>query len=188
MQNRTERLALAREAARESSLISGQNPRAEVENFELHAGLMDDVMGCEHGRLTHPLIFNMILCNSRMHTEYRKGIRASVRSIVPEALHVVSILTDWWEKHDEASIEKMLVQPDVDRHVYAWEQHDFLMSLEPFADANGRTARLMYYNLLVALKVPIKVIYSDKAVEYSTNMRRYRETTFVPLMKECGFL
>lgn len=186
-QSRNERLKLAQEAARQSSLISGVEIDPSSESFKIHVDLMRSVMGCEKGVLVHPVIFNSPLCGHPHEARYRTGLRAAVRGVIPEASKVKSILQEWW------SVQQTMVReardfPEDFRVNIAWQSHDFLISLEPFQEANARTARLMYYSYLVALNLPIKLITVEKAAEYAAHQREYRQKIFTPLMISKGQL
>lgn len=182
-----ERLALAERATRNSALLSGAETGSESDRFKVHLDLMRSVLGCETGALTHPLIFNMALCDSKMNAEYRTAIRASLRGIVPEARHISAILKWWWKRANK-DLPTVRSKPLEQREKYAWEQHDFLMSLEPFAEANDRTARLVYYMFTVAFELPVKIIKAKKAIAYGERQRDYRRDTFIPLMRKKGYL
>ena len=182
-----ERLELAMKATRQSALLSGAETDPESDKFKAHLDLMRSVLGCKTGVLTHPLIFNMALCDSKMNAEYRTAIRASLRGIVPEAAHISAILKWWWKSvnKDVSAIRGQRVEK---REKYAWEQHDFLMSHEAFAEANDRTARLVYYMFVVSLGLRVKIIKANKAIAYGERQRDYRRDKFIPLMKKKRYL
>lgn len=186
-QSRDERLAMAFEAARNSALISGAPSDPENDAFKLHLGLMQSVLGCETKMLSHPVIYNMPLTKAEQVADWRDGIRAAVHGILPEPKHVKKLLAIWWRivKRD---VPKMCDKSPEEREEFVWRQHDFFVSLEPFGEANGRTGRLIYYMLLVALDMPIKIISAEKAKEYGERQREYRRDVFVPLMRERGYL
>jgi hypothetical protein len=188
MQTVQERIAMAREAAYQSALISGSDTgKAESEDFKNHVALMGYVLGSETKRITHPLVFNMALCGSKEHAQYRTSSRATVRTLVPEARFVKPLLKVWWWGIHER-VERLKGAAAEVRERFAWEQHDFLVSLEPFADANARTARIEYYMFLVALDVPVKIIRSEKAIAYSERQRVYRRDVFAPRMRAAGYI
>ncbi len=187
-QTSAERRALAYDAAYHSALISGSDVTdSEEGSFRILIDITTFVLGCETGMLTHPLIINMALCGHQDRVHYRKAIRASVRTLVPDAKHIETILKAWWDDV-ESTVPKLCNAAQDVCERYAWEQHDFLVSLEPFADANGRTARTLYYNLQVSLGATVKIISSEKANAYSARQREYRRDVFAPKMRARGFI
>ena len=180
-QSTEERLALAEEAARHSSLIAG------VVVDRVHVELMRNIMGCETRNVAHPVIFNSPLCGYPHQARYRTGLRAAALGIIPEAHKVKSIIDPWWEVQVELIKESDAFPADF-RERIAWQIHDFFLSLEPFAEANGRTARLLYFQCVIALDLPVKLITVEKAAEYADNQRRYRQNVFTPLMRSQGHL
>ncbi|MEK7509840.1 MAG: hypothetical protein AAB605_03950 [Patescibacteria group bacterium] len=179
---------LAEQAALQSALISGFDPRTNgSEAYDVHRKLMADILGCTTGALTHPLIINMDLCGHRMQPEYRRGIRAAEAEYLPDAKYVRHLLNLWWilVEWQVFKIRNAILE---EREKFCWEQHDFLICLEPFADANGRTARIVYYMLATALKVPIHIISAEKAKMYNQHKRRYREENFAPRMRKHGYI
>lgn len=186
-QTREERLALAHEATLNSAIISGAETDPEQDSFKIHLDLMKSVFGCNTGALTHPLAFNSPLCGHPHLAKYRTGLRATVGGIIPEAKHVRPLLNVWWRMVRRTTPKKRTCSLE-ERAEYAWQMHDFFVSLEPFAEANARTGRLVYYMLLNALDLEIKIISAEKAKEYAENQRRYRSEVFTPFMRKRGML
>jgi len=186
-QSRDERLALAVDATRHSALISGADTDPQSESFKVHLDLMRSVLGCEKRILVHPLIFNSPLCGHPHEARYRRGLRASARGVIPDASKVRPILEGWWPLQLQLVAGALEYEPDF-RERIAWQIHDFFISLEPFAEANARTARLLFYSCLIALRLPVKLISIEKASEYAENQRRYRQQVFMPLMRSQGHL
>lgn len=181
-------VGLAEKAALESALISGYDPRVNGdEAYRAHRRLMVDILGCTSGALTHPLIINMTLCGHHFEPKYRKGIRAAEAEYLPAARYAPRLLKLWWLKV-ESDVPTMSKASGTDKERFCWTQHDFLICLEPFADANGRTARIIYYMLATALGVPIHVISADKAKTYNRHKREYRESVFAPRMRAHGLI
>lgn len=179
---------LAREATYQSALISGSDiGNEDTDAFKLHLALMSGVLACQTKVLTHPLIFNMALCGSKESAKYRTSSRATTRLLIPEARFIRALMKVWWLGLPKR-VGEIRTEPLEVRERFVWEQHDFLVSLEPFADANARTARLIYYMLLVALDMPIKIIHSDKAAAYSERQRLFRRDVFAPRMRAAGFI
>ena len=180
---------LAEEAAIHNARMSGYDPLA-LENQNRHSmqcGLITDVIGCETGALTNPLIINMALCGDRENVRFRSVIRAAEAAFLPQAKYVRRLFQVWWLTL-ESSVPQAKKKDREDRVAFCWKQHDFLVCLEPFAHANGSTARIMYYMLATALGLPHQVITSGKATIYFEHQRRYRETEFAPKMRALGYI
>lgn len=186
-QTKEERLKLAVSAAEHSARISGADTSPKSESFKIHLELMRSVMGCETRVLVHPVIFNSPLCGHPHEARYRTGLRASARGIIPAAPKVRPILDEWWKIQLKLVAGALEYDEDF-RERIAWQIHDFFISLEPFAEANARTARLLFYSCLIALRLPVKLITMEKAAEYAENQRRFRQQVFMPLMLSQGHL
>ena len=185
----TELTALTDEALRNSALISGYDPpvNGDDEVYAMHRMLIRYVLSCTTGALTNPIVINMALCNDRPEARFRKGIRAGEVDLLPRARYVRWLFAIWW-RGVETKLPAMREQPVEVREKYCWDQHDYLTSLEPFASANGRTARIVYYMLTTALKNPVRIIPASKAAAYNENHRSYREKVFAPLMRAHGYI
>lgn len=179
---------IADEAALQSALISGFDPRTyRDEQFDLHCRVLRDVLGCKTGALTHPIIINMTLCDHRERVHYRPGKRAAEAKYLPDSKYVRHLFLCWWLKIQRDIVHVRECSEEA-RHMWAWEQHDFLICLEPFKSANGRTARVVYYMLLTALKLPVHVISAEKAATYYEHKHNFRRKKFAPLMRAHGYI
>ena len=178
---------VAHEAALQSALISGFDPRVESdEKYQMHQSVMEQILACKTGALTHPLIINMTLCEHR-EPKYRRGIRAAEAGFLPDAKYVKRLLFIRWMLVERA-VPQMRTENEEDREKFCWEQHDFFLCLEPFIRANSRTARIIYYMLATSLKVPVKVIRAEKAGIYYRNSEEYRKSIFAPDMRARGYI
>lgn len=186
-QTRKERIALADAAAYHSARISGASSDIHSKAFQIHLELMRSVMGSETRRIVHPAIYNSPLCGHPHEIRYRAGIRASARGIIIESDRVQEVFQNWWKLQTQLVAESLSLPEDLRANI-AWRIHDFLISLEPFADANARTARLVFYDSCIAMNLPVKLITIEKANEYAENQRRFRRTVFMPMMKRDGYL
>jgi len=178
----------AEEAALHSALISGFDPRKRIDSqFGVHCQILHAVLGCQTGVLTHPVIINMELCGHRERVQYRPGIKATEAEFLPDAKYLRSLLLCWWFKvqRDIARIREL---PEVEQRVWVWEEHDFLICLEPFKSANGRVARVVYYMLTTALKLEPHLISAEKAATYNAHKSKYRREVFAPLMRSHGYI
>lgn len=179
---------LADEAAFQSALISGFNPRTYADaQFDLHCRILRDILGCITGALTHPLIINMELCGHRECVRYRLGTRAAEAGYLPDARFARHLFLIWWLKV-QRDMARVRMLPEAEQRAWVWDQHDFLICLEPFKSANGRTARAVYYMLLTSLGLTPHVISAEKAKAYYMHKREYREKVFAPLMRAHGYI
>lgn len=179
--------SIAEEAARESALISGFDPQKHDEQFNLHCRILRDILSCTTGALTHPLIINMDLCGHRERAQYRRGTRAAEAEYLPDARYVRTLLLMWWFGV-QRDIVRVMRWDEERQRAWVWDQHDFIISLEPFKSANGRTARAVYYMLITALRLSPHIITAEKATVYYAHKREYREKTFAPLMRAHGYI
>lgn len=178
----------AEEAALHSALISGFDPRKRSDSqFGVHCQILNAVLGCQTGALTHPVIINMELCGHRERVQYRPGKRAAEADFLPDAKYLRALLMCWWFKVQQ-EIPRIRTVPKEDQRVWVWDQHDFLICLEPFKSANGRTARVVYYMLLTALGLECQLISAQKAKTYYAHKRRFREEVFAPRMRNHGYI
>lgn len=104
-----------------------------------------------------------------------------------ESDRVQEVFHNWWNLQTKLVAESDSLPEDLRTNI-AWRIHDFLISLEPFADANARTARLVFYDCCIAMNLPVKLITIEKANEYAENQRRFRLSVFMPQMQRDGFL
>lgn len=177
---------LIRRVACESALMSGLGIDDEEDSdFHRLRELSKYVLQCTTGALTHPLILNMRLCGHRDAPRFRSAVRAGESMYMPRGNYVKPLLTTWWEAV-EKEVPGLATESLERRDSYAWEQHDFLLCLQPFVDANSRTARLVYYMICKAAGAPIKVIESSKAAAYNAHKREYRENVFAPRLRAQG--
>lgn len=179
---------LADEAALQSALISGFDPRKRYdEKYDAHRQIIADILNCTTGALTHPIIINMTLCGDREDAKYRPGIRAAEAAYLPDAKYARHLFLCWWF-FLQRELPLLQHKSEKEKEDWCWKQHDFLICLEPFKSANGRTARIVFYMLLTVLRLPVRIINAEKAVAYYAHKRDYREKEFAPLMREHGYM
>lgn len=178
----------AQEAALQSALISGFDPlRNQDEQFNVHYRVLRDILECVTGALTHPIIINMALSSAPHRVQYRPGKRAAEAEYLPESKYLRALLMYWWFRM-QWEIQHVRRLSEEEQRTWVWDQHDFLICLEPFKSANGRTARIVYYMLLTALGLSPNLISAEKAKVYYAHKRKYREEVFAPLMRAHGYI
>ncbi len=178
----------AENAALQSVLISGIDPRKNKdERFGMHCMLLQWILECKTGALIHPIITNMDLCGHRTAPQYRSGTRAAEATLMPNACYVRQLLKCWWFRI-QCELPNVRTMDEGRQREWVWRQHDFLICLEPFESANGRTARAVYYMLSTALRHEIHIIGADKAAAYYAHKRDFRLNEFAPRMRERGYI
>lgn len=194
----TQSMNFYREAALESSRITGDEPKIIVpveidgqtiqdEAFERHVVIMEAVLNTYNRRLIHPIILNMNLCNDKAEIRWRTGIPGAMHSLLPDGRYSQWLLLYWWLKAQHR-VNELRGAGVAAKEEFAWRMHDFFLCLQPFVRGNGRTARMIRHNLYQVLEVPQKIITNAKAFEYYGHVREYREETFIPMMRRYGYI
>ena len=193
-------LSIYREAALESVRISGYEPKIilpvkkedehEVkkdEGFERHVVIMEAVLSPGCSRLIHPIILNMNLCDDRHEIQWRTGIPGALYGELPSGKFTKRLVSYWWMKTNHET-ERLRCASELTKEAFAWRTHDFFLCLQPFIRGNGRTARLIHHNVRNIVGLSSHITHYEKAREYHAHVGEYRRTTFIPLMREHGYI
>jgi hypothetical protein len=89
----------------------------------------------------------------------------SVHSLLPHLLRLLHTLT--------TQMPTILHAPESVRHDWAWRVHHHSITLLPFADANGRLARILMNTIRERLALPWISIASHERPTYDRTIHRY---------------
>lgn len=191
----------AHEYARQSELMRGHSPPPlttdddfqrldrRYRRFKIHVSIAESCLTSGSKDVMHPSIINDELL-SNTETEWRDGRIFAMRIIQPPGEYSER-LTDFWLSLANAGRRQLLAEPkrpEEDRIAFAWMLHDLLICIQPFCNANERTARLMLQLVRHSLELPPIMLRAENMVFHDSRLDYFRWNLFLPLMRHYGYL
>lgn len=132
-------------------------------------------------RLGDPIILNhgLLAGLSFYPGQYRTGIAASDHDVTPKAEYVKELCGQWYEKAVAEIARSGSVSKRIRERAALELFFDFL-SIRPFKEANGRTARLLHNSMRVRMRLSWMVWRYEEFEKIIPKFRTYQRKSFVP--------
>ncbi len=105
--------------------------------------------------------------------ELRKGAVFVQKRYFPDYKKVPGLLNQLCKELNERITQKLSVRQQIN---LGYSAHFNLVSIHPFYDGNGRTARLMMNLIQKYFDMPLSIVYAEDKLEYFAAIEKSRET------------
>ena len=146
--------------------------------------VLADTLFAKPTHFVDPRLINMTLLGHQ-EIEWREGTEWNQIGKVPDAEAVEWLLDVLVDLVDEGLLLLLKANADEKQKVdFCWLVHNELRCIQPFAMANGQTARYMLNHLRRLLGLAILGFDERDAGEYHQHLTEYRESVFLPRLRK----